>query len=159
MNELDAATRDQNDTHQMALIEAQYDEPDSSYVEYWCSTDVLRKTDSKLDQLDLVLVADFLATFHESCNNNLEYSEWSNELLFEVVRRRPDRFIELMGKNSSLRRDYIVKELASPIHDQIDVDITIEAMKELDVPYSAEWKSIIIEALETAKVKNEQAKR
>lgn len=153
-NELDAATISENDTHQMALIKAQYDKPDSSYVDYWCSTDILRKTNSKIDKLDLVLVADFLATFHESCNSNVEYTEWSNELLFEVIKRRPDRVLELMNKNSSLSRDYILNELSSPIHDQIDIDEIIDAMKGLNKSHSVEWQLKIIDALEKAKAKN-----
>lgn len=130
-----------------------YDKPDSNYVDYWCSTDILRKTEKNIDNLDLVLVADFLATFHESCENNAEFSEWSNELLFKVISKKPDRFLELISKNSSLSRDYIIDELKSPIHDQIDLDIVADNIEKLEIPNSEEWKSKIINSLETAKEK------
>ncbi len=128
-------------------------EKDSSYIDYWCSTEILRKTAENMDQLDLVMIANFLATFHESCNNNVEYSEWSNELLFKVIRQRPDRFLELITKNSSLSRDYILNELTSPVHEQTDWDNTINNIEKLDIPDSAPWKLRVIQALETAKGK------
>ncbi|MEM9528550.1 MAG: hypothetical protein AAGA31_18190, partial [Bacteroidota bacterium] len=76
--------------------------PDSSYLEYWCSIEVLKKTSDALEKLSLSDVGKFLATFHQGCDTNVEYLEWSSELLFEVVQRSPEYLIELLDKNNSL---------------------------------------------------------
>lgn len=132
---------------------SEHEKPDSNYIDYWCSTAILLETEKNLGKLDIVLVANFLATFHESCKNNVEYSEWSNELLFLVISKKPDRVLELLSKNSSLSRDYILNELANPTHEQRDLDKIIESIREQKVPDSDEWKLKIIKSLEAAKEK------
>ncbi len=131
--------------------ESELDKTDMSYVNYWCTTDILRKTEKNIDNLDIALIADFLATFHASCNDNAEYSEWSNELLFKVIGKKPNRFLELISKNSSLSREHIIEELKSPIHEQADLDSIAIEIERLEIPNSEEWKSKIILSLEIAK--------
>ena len=131
----------------------EYSKLDSNYVDYWCSTNILSKTEKNINNLDLVLVADFLATFHKSCKNNAEYSEWSNRLLFKVISKRPDNFLELLSKNSSLSRDLIVDELKNPIFTQINLDQFSDHIEQLEIPNSEEWKSKIIKSIKTARRK------
>ena len=95
--------------------------PDSTYVEYWCSTQILKKTAESIENLELATVAEFLASFHKGCKTNVEYSELSNELLFQVTERRPDYLLQLLFKNNSLDKDLIKGEFTSPIHDRIEV--------------------------------------
>lgn len=128
--------------------------PDSSYVSYWCSIEILAKTESAIGRLTLVEVADFLATLHPGCNANVEFSEWSNDLLFKVVSERPDRFIELMGKNSSLYRAHILDQLESPVHDNIDHFEIMQSIEDLDYPYPYDvWKDKVLASLIIAKNK------
>lgn len=141
------------DTQESVEYQRAFVKPDSSYVKYWCSSEILLNTEKNIDKLNLVLVADFLATFHESCNNNVEYSEWSNELLFQVINKKPGRFLELLMKNTSLSRDFIINELAHPINDGINIDATIVKIRDLEEPVSDYWKFKIIESLNLAKEK------
>ena len=69
---------------------------DSSYVEFWCSSKILRQTEESIENLKLTTVAEFLATFDKSCKNNVEYSQHSNELLFAITNRKPDMLIKLL---------------------------------------------------------------
>ena len=74
---------------------------------------------------------------------------------YKVLNNKPDRFIELLSKNSSLSREYILKELTSPINDLIDLNLTIEKIQDLEIPQSGKhWHSKIIESLNKAKEKN-----
>jgi len=119
-----------------------------------CSREILLKTEKNIDNLDLELVTDFLSTFHESCKNNVEYSEWSNELLFKLINRKPEMFLEIISNNSTLSREYLLDELTSPLHDQIDLNHTIDLINRIDISNNEEWKFRIIESLEIAKKGN-----
>lgn len=95
--------------YQKELKEPLKDEfiPDSAYVEFCCSIKVLKNTDERIDNLDLKTVAEFLASFHKDCSNNVEFSEWSNELLFKVAHKKPDLLLQLLDKNDSINKELI----------------------------------------------------
>ena len=126
---------------------------DSSYLDYWCSADILNKTEQNLERLDLILVADFMASFHADCQKHHGFRERANDLLFQVIRRKPDRVLELLSKNSSLSRTYIVYELAHPVRPQPGLDSVIVAIQKLNLPDDETWKEKTIRSLETAKMK------
>lgn len=123
--------------------------PDSSYVRYWCSMEVLKKTSENLNELDLVAVAEFLASFHRKCANNVEFSKWSNELLFEVAKNKPDFLLQILNKNDSLDKDLIKSKFENPIHDGFDITDIIE---KIEMSNSSEE---ITESLKIAKSKLE----
>ncbi|MBL4898667.1 MAG: hypothetical protein JKX76_03350 [Colwellia sp.] len=122
---------------------------DSTYVDYWCSSEILKNTEENIDNLNIVIVADFMATLHSSCSDNIEYSEWSNELLFKVLQRRPGLFAQILSKNSSLDTDYIVYELTNPLLDVINLNQVIDTIQAGD-GLSPSTKERVIKALETA---------
>ncbi|MEZ4987051.1 MAG: hypothetical protein R2795_18765 [Saprospiraceae bacterium] len=127
--------------------------PDSSYVEFWCSIEVLKKTSENINKLDLVTVAEFLASFHKECANNVEFSEWSNELLFKVAKNKPDFLLKILNKNDSLDKDLIKSEFENPIHDEIDITDVIERIEMSNSPEKI--KEEISESLKIAKSKLE----
>jgi len=105
--------------------------PDSSYVDYWCSIEILGETNQTIDDLSLIQVAFFLATFHKDCEKNIEYSEWSNELLFEVLNRQPEYFLQLLSKNDSLDKALILENLKSPINDKLNIHNLIDNLSKI----------------------------
>jgi hypothetical protein len=125
---------------------------DSSYVKYWCSTEILKDTAESIDKLELSVVANFLATFHKDCMNNVEYSEWSNELLFEITNRNPGFILQLLYKNSSLDKELIKSNFESPIHDRFEIDEIIGKIEKTSSPMKI--KNEIIAALKIAKLKH-----
>ena len=129
------------------------DQQGNSPTDTLCSLGILTHTYENLDSLDLQRVATFLATFNDSCSINVEYSERSNELLFEMINRRADLFLEVMKMDASLSRESIIEELANPIHDGIDLEATIESVENVDVPDAENWKARIINSLEVAREK------
>lgn len=129
-----------------------YDNPDlskldSNYVEYWCSIDILKKTNENYENLNLFAVGDFLATFHPSCKTNVEYSEWSNELLFKVLMGYPNETLAILTKNNSLYRSHILSELSNPISDKIEIQSVIETLNKIDDDYTPKTRMRIIKEL------------
>ncbi len=54
---------------------------------YWCNIDYLVSLKKTIDNASYDTIKDFLFTFDDSCSNNVEYSQFSNELLFEVLEK------------------------------------------------------------------------
>jgi len=50
-----------------------------------CDTDKLIELSENLDNLNYETVKNFICTFDLTCKNNIEFSEWSNELLFKLI--------------------------------------------------------------------------
>lgn len=84
-----------------------------------CNLNILLEVSENIENLNSKLISDFVCTFDSTCVNNAEFSEWSNELLFKVVKND----INLLNKSlHELGYDYVLliaNELANPI---IDVD-------------------------------------
>jgi len=118
--------------------------PDSNYLEYWCSIEILNRTHTNIENLSLSEVAAFLATFHPSCTTNIEYSEWSNELLFKVLSLHPESALNIIDKNSSLYRNQIATELANPIHDNIEISQLISKLESVEIESFRRTRDIII---------------
>ncbi|MBD77636.1 MAG: hypothetical protein CL840_01690 [Crocinitomicaceae bacterium] len=116
----------------------------------WCSSRILLKTSSQLDSLNINLVDSFLSTFHESCRNNVEYSEWSNELLFKVLIRNPEMVLIVLSTNPNISYNEIIHELESPIHDQINLGEIILKIEGIQQNENNNWKSPIVKALKKA---------
>src|SRR5690606_30369658 len=59
-----------------------------------CDLNIVLEVSENQDNLDLKLVSRFLRTLNGECTNNVEFSEFSNEMLFVVLVKRPDLFLK-----------------------------------------------------------------
>ena len=125
--------------------------PDSSYVDYWCSIKILKKVSENLNNLDLSTIAEFLASFHKDCSEDTKYSEWSNKLLFEVTKAKPDLLLQLLYKNDSLDKELIKREFENPINHDLDLVEIIHRIERANSPDKI--KKEIIESLKKANSK------
>ena len=84
-----------------------------------CNTEKLIDLSENINDLNLRIVKEYICTFDTVCNTNIEFSEWSNELLFKLV----EKDINLMNKVlHDLGYNYvklICRELETPI---VEVD-------------------------------------
>jgi hypothetical protein len=97
-------------------------------------------------------VREFLSTFDKSCSLNIEYSEFSNALLFEVLGRHTQTFISVMeSEKQNLEIDYILKQIANPINDGIDLKNLIAGVDRVKV--DGQIKEQIIKKLKEAQAK------
>jgi len=87
-----------------------------------CDVFVVLATKNKAGQLTQKDVTDFLMTFSKECQNNAEFSEFSNEVLFLIFDKQTDLVLKTIVKTESkLEIDKILVELSSPINDMINV--------------------------------------
>ena len=88
--------------------------------------------------------------------NNIEFSEWGNEVLFEVLEDKPELFFFTLFSMDSVAIKSIESEVNSPVHDGIDLvkiydnvekcsltdDIKTRALKFVKPSYEAYKKMI-----------------
>jgi len=113
-----------------------------------CDIEILKEVEKDLKNLTSDQLVNFLSTFDESCNNNVEFAEWSNELLFQVVAKYPKQTIEIAKISKDINFKAILTELESPVNDMLEPQQLKE--KILAVVIQSEYKNRIIQALNVA---------
>ncbi|NWG28328.1 MAG: hypothetical protein HXY48_07315 [Ignavibacteriaceae bacterium] len=98
-----------------------------------CNLNVLLKFNNSLDSIDTDLAIGFFQTFDESCENKVEYSEWSNELLFKFLENDPTKFILVLSIKAGYDLDFLFKNLESPIHDSFNLEKMYSEVENIDM--------------------------
>lgn len=101
-----------------------------------CDLTVVLSTKEKLENLTNDDVHSFLFTFSEDCKDNVEFGEFGNEVLFEVVLNYTD-VVSASFENDSIYQDVILKELANPIAEMPNMDEIIESIGNLQIEEQA----------------------
>ena len=116
-----------------------------------CSVTVLRKTFDKIDKLKERDIRGFLMTFDTSCDQYVDFSEWSNEILFDVLNAYPKEVLEVLEKEKSrLNIEEILTELSAPITDKVNVHELINRIDQ--IKGNKEMKNMVIEYLQKTSV-------
>jgi hypothetical protein len=117
------------------------------------ASEVCVKTQSNLDSLDKKEIELFLQVVTPRLKNNIEHSQWSNELLFKVLQKYPREVLSILNTNApKIDVNYILEELRDPIHDLIPLD---EVLKEVKLSGSSSVTDDVLQALEYAKSNSE----
>ena len=117
-----------------------------------CDIGVLGQINVDKDNLNEKDIKDFLFTFDKTCNTNIEYSEFSNELLFMVLDKHTQTMVTVMEKEKkNLETEYILYEISSPINDSFDLKNLITKVDHVKV--AGKLKGQIIEKLKEALAK------
>jgi hemerythrin-like domain-containing protein len=95
-----------------------------------CNVDIVLRVQNHLDSLSVKEIIQFLKVFSIGCRNNIEFSEFSNEVLFEVMDRQPKRFIEAICEtHTDIEYKAIYKQIKSPLYDLIPLDKIKKSVK------------------------------
>lgn len=70
-------------------------------------------------------------TYEITCNKNIEFTEYFNEVLFKYLQYQPLLFIEELDKN--YKRNIILNEITKPISDEIEIDLIYRKISNLKV--------------------------
>jgi len=114
-----------------------------------CNTSIVLEINENIDSLSDNLMLSFLMTFSEDCNNNIEYSEFSNETLFKVIQKEPELFCKTLDKNyDKIDIPAILFELESPLHDLIILELTKKEIEKIEI--SNDLKNQLLKSICTA---------
>jgi hypothetical protein len=111
-----------------------------------CDGTILLRTSERIGKLKQDEIRDFLLTFGPECKNNVEYSEWSNELLFSLLDKQTELTLKTIEKEErKIEMNEILNDLNSPINDLIDIKKIL--VKVDNVKMNKRFKNRIIEQL------------
>ncbi|MFL9838459.1 hypothetical protein ABS768_13170 [Flavobacterium sp. ST-75] len=120
-----------------------------------CNTDYLYKLENA-DTLNDRKIFLFLKNYNNTeCDNNAEYCQWRNELLFLLLANHTNQFLSQLDRIPDKAK--ILDELASPVHDGIDITSVLDKVKTYDK--YPETKQEVITALNTAMQKYKRTVR
>jgi len=114
-----------------------------------CDPKIVKFVSENLDSLNQEQIAKFLKNFDASCEEKSELTALSNELLFKVLVRKTDLFLEAFALTPDDSRSQILLELKKPVSNKISVDDALKAVNASKV--SNESKIQIIRVLRVAK--------
>ena len=110
--------------------------------------ETLKQVQAKSGKLSANEIGMFFKALNPSCLKSVEFSEWSNELLFSVLGKQPREFIETLEKQDEVRAKAILSELESPVNDGIDINTIYVSAKSAKT--TSKLKQKIIDALKVA---------
>ncbi len=114
-----------------------------------CDVGVVLFAKDKMGHLSQREVSNFLLTFGRECRNNVEYSEFSNEVLFDLIDRQTELVLKTMEKEKNeIELNVILENLGTPINDAIDVKTILTKVER--VKMNGRLKDKIVERLKSA---------
>lgn len=94
---------------------------------------VVARVDKRMSLLNEKDMRAFLQAFADhKCENNVEFAEWGNELIFKAIEQRPYLFFNTLFKLNQKEIAIIKREFENPINDIIDLSHSRKAV--LDAP-------------------------
>jgi len=114
-----------------------------------CDVEQLVSIHENIDSIDCSQIISFLCTFDKSCENNVEFSEWSNELLFKVIHNYTQVYFDIITSEKISNQEAIFKEFDSPLLEE-NFQAIYDKIKKVNSP--TKWKTRYLESLiESAK--------
>jgi len=100
-----------------------------------CDIEFLANIDKLIDQNSITEneISGLFQTISDSCKNNVEFSEYSNEILFKTLENQPKIFIEKLSKLSQSKQKIIINELKTPISDKFELKNIINKIQDTTI--------------------------
>jgi len=96
-----------------------------------CDIEKVKTINDNLDNLTFEMLDEFLCTFDKSCENNVEFSEWSNEMLFKVLDKSTELYFKVLTNGKIENAEIILEEIKNPIVE-IDYQKIYDNVKRVD---------------------------
>lgn len=112
-----------------------------------CDIEKVNIVNSNLDSLTFQMIEDFLGTFDKSCISNIEYSQWSNEMLYRLFDNEPDLVFKVIEHGQIDNYQILLDEIENPIHD-IDFQKIYDRISEIKT--NSDFKEKVLNSLESA---------
>jgi hypothetical protein len=117
-----------------------------------CDETILLRTSRQMGELKAYEIREFLKTFGRECRINVEYSEWSNELLLLLLDHQTALALTVLDKEEKrIEIDEILYNLSSPVNDLINVSEVISKVEQVTI--DPRLKKEILDKLKVAESK------
>jgi hypothetical protein len=88
-----------------------------------CDIHNLVEMQKNVDNLTVDEIINFLFTFDGCCINNVEYTEFSNEILYSLLcHKKAYLLVKVLSENNELPLNNIKRSIENPISERIDIN-------------------------------------
>lgn len=94
-----------------------------------CNIATITTTDKEIETVKVGQVITFLCTIKKECSKNVEFSEYSNEVLFKLIDRRTQTFIDAFANVPESDRINLLDVIANPLLDYNTAELKIKIEK------------------------------
>jgi hypothetical protein len=114
-----------------------------------CDVTTVSYTSKKVGQLTKDDIRTFLLTLGAECESNIEFGEFSNEVLFLVLDKHTELTLKTIeSEKRQIELDEILSILSSPVNDGIDVKRLIPKVE--NVKFDRRLKKQVLDSLRVA---------
>lgn len=119
-----------------------------------CRLETLVKINSLLQkrtELNDQNFAVFFANMNPKCSNNVEYSEFNNELIFKTLESNPKKFVAFLSRVSKKKEilEFVLTQLLNPIHDGIELNAIYKKLSKTETE-DPKTQKLVLESLKKA---------
>ena len=82
-----------------------------------CDIEKVKTVHENIDNLTYEMVENFLLTFDSSCETNIEFSQWSNEMLYKLFEKDPDLTLKVLEQSNLNNIETLLDEIKNPIKE------------------------------------------
>jgi hypothetical protein len=93
-----------------------------------CNIEKVKYLDQNIYNAQPSEILSFLLTLSKECRNNVEFMEYSNEVLFTVLNSRTEVVINLVKSNKEIEMEEFFHYLRNPINDNIEPQQIVEKL-------------------------------
>lgn len=113
-----------------------------------CNIEAVVNFEQKMDHLSQEDIRAFLCSFDKSCENNVEYSEYSNEMLFRFLQKDPELLLKALNDTSpDSKLSTILQIFSEPVSDEFETDDLVKALELVEVQSLDNLKLRLIDSL------------
>ena len=110
----------------------------------------MKTVHENVDNLTFRMVEDFLCTFDSACETNIEFSQWSNEMLYTLCDKEPDLVFKVLEQSQLSNIEIQLDAMENPIHN---FDYQRIYVKIKDTETKSEFQEKILKSIEVAAAK------
>lgn len=94
-----------------------------------CNIKEVVKTEKKINNIKEVQIRKFLCTIKKECQTNIEFSEYSNKVLFALLDKHMNEVVKVLSDNKSMDMEYILFQVSNPLLDYNIKDLLLKVEK------------------------------
>ena len=112
-----------------------------------CDIETVVITDKNIETLNPDQANLFLCSMKKECSTNVEFTEYSNEVLFKLIDHRTQLFIDAFANVQPKEREYLLEAIANSILDYDRKELILKVEK---AEGSSGLKTALLNALRKA---------
>lgn len=93
-----------------------------------CNIEKVKAVAKNINKLTFNLVAEFICTYDITCKNNAEFSEFANEILYDLITASPTLFFQVL-EVKQVNRQHLLTQIENPVTDGIDLQKAYNSVK------------------------------